>query len=79
MEIANQVKAIVSEQLDIDPATVEEKSSFVDDLDADSLAIVELVLALEEHFQIDIPDGETEKIRTVGDAVAYIQAHRNAS
>lgn len=72
MEIADKVKEIVSQQLDVDVAQIKPESQFIDDLGADSLAIVELVLAFEEQFEIDIPDEDTEKIRTVGDAIAYI-------
>jgi acyl carrier protein len=79
MQIADEVKQIVSRQLGVELAAVEEKSSFIDDLGADSLAIVELVLALEEHFKIEIPESQTERIRTVGDAIAYIQANRGLS
>jgi acyl carrier protein len=74
MEISDKVKEIVSQQLDVDVTNVKEESAFIDDLGADSLAIVELVLAFEEQFEIDIPDEDTEKIRTVGDAVKYIQS-----
>ncbi|NLY93760.1 MAG: acyl carrier protein [Myxococcales bacterium] len=73
MEIAQKVKEIISQQLDVDIEQIQETSSFIDDLGADSLAIVELVLALEENFDIDIPDEDTEKIQTVGDAVNYIR------
>jgi acyl carrier protein len=76
MEIAEKVKEIISQQLDVDLVEVKEAASFIDDLGADSLAIVELVLAFEEQFEIDIPDEDTEKIRTVGDAVSYIQEHK---
>jgi acyl carrier protein len=76
MEIAEKVKEIISQQLDVDLTEVKEAASFIDDLGADSLAIVELVLAFEEQFEIDIPDEDTEKIRTVGDAVSYIQEHK---
>ena len=72
MEIADKVKEIVSQQLDVDVAQIKPESQFIDDLGADSLAIVELVLAFEEQFEIDIPDEDTEKIRTVGDAISYI-------
>ena len=72
MEIAEKVKEIVSQQLDVEVANIKEESQFIDDLGADSLAIVELVLAFEEQFEIDIPDEDTEKIQTVGDAVKYI-------
>jgi len=74
MEIADKVKEIVSQQLDVDVAQIKPESQFIDDLGADSLAIVELVLAFEEQFEIDIPDEDTEKIRTVGDAITYISA-----
>jgi acyl carrier protein len=76
MDIAEKVKEIISQQLDVDMAEVKEAASFIEDLGADSLAIVELVLAFEEQFEIDIPDEDTEKIRTVGDAVSYIQEHK---
>ncbi len=72
MDIGQKVKEIVSQQLDVDVNEIKETSAFIDDLGADSLAIVELVLAFEEQFEIDIPDEDTEKIRTVGDAVTYI-------
>lgn len=74
METADKVKEIISQQLDVDGAQIKEESQFIEDLGADSLAIVELVLAFEEQFEIEIPDEDTEKIRTVGDAVSYIQA-----
>lgn len=75
MEIAAKVKEIISQQLDVDGAELKPEASFIDDLGADSLAIVELVLAFEEEFDIDIPDDDTEQIRTVGDAVKYITEH----
>ena len=78
MEIAAKVKEIISQQLDVDMDGVEDTASFIDDLGADSLAIVELVLAFEEQFEIDIPDEDTEKIRTVGDAVSYISSNAQA-
>ena len=79
MDISAKVKEIVSQQLDVDAAEIKDASAFIEDLGADSLAIVELVLAFEEQFEIDIPDEDTEKIRTVGDAVSYIQSHAKAS
>lgn len=79
MEIASNVKEIVAEQLGVDLAGISDTSSFVDDLDADSLAVVELVLAFEERFDIVIPEAQTENIKTVGDAIAYISAHAKAS
>ena len=74
MDIGAKVKEIIAQQLDVDPQNVKAESSFSEDLNADSLAIVELVLALEEAFDIDIPDEDTEKIRTVGDAISYVEA-----
>lgn len=78
MEVAAKVKEIVSQQLDVDKDNVKEESAFIDDLNADSLAVVELVLAFEEQFDIDIPDEDTEKIRTVGDAIKYIESRAQA-
>ena len=77
METADKVKEIISQQLDVDIGQIKEESQFIEDLGADSLAIVELVLAFEEQFEIDIPDEDTEKIRTVGDAVSYITSRTN--
>ncbi len=74
MEIENKVREIVCQQLDVDPGQVKMETSFVEDLGADSLAVVELVLALEEAFEIDIPDEDTEKLRSFKDAVDYIAA-----
>ncbi|MGB5811764.1 MAG: acyl carrier protein [Polyangiales bacterium] len=76
MDIAEKVKEIVSQQLDVDQAEIKETDSFIDNLKADSLAIVELVLAFEEQFEIDIDDEDTEKIRTVQDAITYISERR---
>ena len=75
METADKVKEIISQQLDVDMGQIKDESQFTEDLGADSLAIVELVLAFEEQFEIEIPDEDTEKIRTVGDAVNYIANH----
>jgi acyl carrier protein len=72
MSVAQKVKQIIVEQLGVDEAQVDDTASFVDDLGADSLDIVELVMAFEEAFDIDIPDEDAEKITTVKDAVAYI-------
>jgi acyl carrier protein len=77
-DIATEVKRIIHAQLDVEPATIKLESSFIEDLGADSLALVELVLALEETFGIEIPDAETEKIRTVQDAINYIEQHAPA-
>jgi acyl carrier protein len=74
-DVLAEVKKIIKEQLDVEEADIKPESAFIDDLGADSLGLVELVLAFEEAFEIDIPDEETEKIRTVQDAVDYIQKH----
>lgn len=74
-DVLAEVKKIIKEQLDVEEADIKAESSFIDDLGADSLGLVELVLAFEEAFEIDIPDEETEKIRTVQDAVDYINKH----
>ena len=71
--VAEKIKQIVSEQLGVDEAEVTPTASFVDDLGADSLDTVELVMAFEEAFEIEIPDEEAEKIRTVQDAVTYVE------
>lgn len=71
--IYDRVKAIIVEQLGVDAEDVNPEASFVDDLGADSLDIVELVMALEEEFDLQIPDEDAEKIRKVGEAVKYIQ------
>ncbi len=68
-----EVKRIIKEQLDVDEKDIKPESTFIDDLGADSLGLVELVLAFEEAFEIDIPDEDTEKIRSVQDAVDYIE------
>ncbi len=72
-DIAAEVKGIIKEYLDADEKDIKPEASFIDDLGADSLAIVELVLAFEEKFEIDIPDEDTEQIRTVQNAIDYIQ------
>ena len=71
--IEDKVKSIIVEQLGVDPEEVTMQAAFVNDLGADSLDTVELVMALEEHFDIQIPDEDAEKIVTVGDAVQYIK------
>lgn len=70
-----KVKEIIAEQLGVDEDAVTMEASFTDDLGADSLDVVELVMALEEEFEMEIPDEDAEKISTVGDAVSYIKAH----
>ena len=74
-ELKKQVIGIISEQLGIDEEEIKLEASFVDDLGADSLDIVELVMALEEEYGIEIPDEDAEKIKTVQDAITYIQEH----
>ena len=73
-EIVEKVRAIIVKQLGVGEAEVKPEKSFVDDLGADSLDIVELVMAMEEEFGFEIPDEEAENIRTVGDAMSYIQS-----
>ncbi|HUT23271.1 MAG TPA: acyl carrier protein [Sumerlaeia bacterium] len=73
-DVEAKVKEIIVEQLSVNADDVVPEAKFIEDLGADSLDTVELVMALEEEFGLDIPDEEAEKIRTVGDAVAYINA-----
>jgi acyl carrier protein len=70
---ASKVKEIIINELGVDPEKVTGEASFVDDLGADSLDTVELVMAFEEEFTIDIPDEDAEQMRTVGDAISYIE------
>ena len=72
---AAKVKEIIIDELGVDPEKVTPAASFVDDLGADSLDTVELVMAFEEEFTIDIPDEDAEQMRTVGEAIAYIEKH----
>ncbi len=74
MALLEDIKAVVVEQLGVNADEVKEESKFVEDLGADSLDVVELVMALEEKFDIEIPDDEAEKIRTVKDVVNYIES-----
>lgn len=73
MAIADKVKSIIAEQLGVKLEEVVDTASFIDDLGADSLDTVELVMALEEEFGIEIPDDDAEKMTTVGDAIKYIE------
>ncbi len=75
MALIDDVKEVVVEQLNVNADEVKEDSKFVEDLGADSLDVVELVMALEEKFDIEIPDADAEKIATVGDALKYIEEH----
>jgi acyl carrier protein len=74
-QIETKVKELICAQLEVSPEQVKGPASFIDDLKADSLAVVELVLALEEAFKIEIPDEDTEQIKTVQDAIDYISSH----
>ncbi|MFH1594553.1 MAG: acyl carrier protein [Candidatus Omnitrophota bacterium] len=71
--IAEKVKSVIAEQLGVKPDEVTDQAKFVDDLGADSLDTVELVMALEEEYGIEIPDEDAEKLATVGDAIKYIE------
>jgi acyl carrier protein len=73
----DRLKAIVVEQLGVDEEDVTPEASFVDDLNADSLDLVELIMSLEEEFGLEISDEDAEKIATVGDAASYIEEHQN--
>ena len=74
-EVYEKLKKIIVEQLGVDEGDVTMEASFVEDLNADSLDLVELIMSLEEEFATEISDEEAEKIKTVGDAVEYIQEH----
>jgi acyl carrier protein len=74
--IEEKVKEIIVEQLGVNPEQVTPNASFIEDLGADSLDIVELVMALEEEYEMEISDEDAEKIRTVGDVVKYIEEHK---
>ena len=74
MAVADKVKSIIVEQLGVDEEEVKPEAHFVDDLGADSLDVVELVMAIEEEFAIEVPDEDAENIRTLGDITSYIEA-----
>ncbi len=78
MTVAEKVKSIIVENLGVDEEEVTAEASFVDDLGADSLDVVELVMAFEEQFGIEIPDEDAEKITRVKEAIEYIEAHAKA-
>jgi acyl carrier protein len=78
MSIEKRVKEIIVEQLGVNESEVTPEAKFVDDLGADSLDLVELVMALEEEYNMEISDEDAEKILTVGDVIEYIQSHVNA-
>ena len=73
MALEERVAEIIVEQLGVSKEEVNPKASFIDDLGADSLDIVELVMAMEEEFDVEIPDDDAEKIQTIGDAIAYLK------
>jgi len=73
--IEAKVKSIIADQLGVGEDEIKPESSFIEDLGADSLDIVELVMAMEEEFEVEIPDEEAENIKTVGDAINYIKSH----
>lgn len=77
--VEEKIKQIIVEQLGVDEGEVTANASFVDDLGADSLDTVELVMAFEEAFELEIPDEDAEKIRTVKDAVDYISTHAKSA
>ena len=74
--IEAKVKTIIADQLGVGEDEIKPEASFIEDLGADSLAIVELVMAMEEEFKVEIPDEEAENIKTVGDAINYINTHK---
>ncbi len=74
--IEARVKSIIADQLGVSEDEIKPESSFIEDLGADSLDIVELVMAMEEEFEVEIPDEEAENIKTVGDALNYINTHK---
>jgi acyl carrier protein len=78
-EVVEKVKQLISEQLGVDEAEVTPSASFVDDLGADSLDQVELVMALEEAYDLEISDADAEKILTVQDAISYVEKHAKVS
>jgi acyl carrier protein len=79
MTVEERVKNLIVEQLNVDAESVTPDASFVDDLGADSLDIVELVMTMEEEFDLEIPDEDAEKIKSVGDVVKYVQTRSKAT
>lgn len=73
MDIFEKVKALVADQLDADADSIQENTSITDDLGADSLDIVDLVMAIEDEFSVEIPEDQVENIKTIGDIVKYIE------
>lgn len=79
MELEDRIKGIIVDQLGVSGDEIVPEASFIDDLGADSLDIVELVMAMEEAFDVEIPDDDAEKIQTIGDAVSYLKEKLAAS
>ncbi len=77
-EVQDKIKQIIVDELGVDEAEVTENARFIEDLSADSLDLVELVMRFEEEFDIEIPDEDAEKIQRVRDAYAYVEQHKNA-
>ena len=77
-EVAERIKGIIVEQLGVQPEEVNPGASFIEDLGADSLDIVELIMALEEEYDIEIPDEDAEKIQTVQDVISYVDSRQAA-
>ncbi len=75
MSVQDKVKKIIAEKLGVDPSEVVPQASFIDDLGADSLDLVELIMSMEEAFEIEISDEDAEKLKTVQDAIDYINSH----
>ncbi|AAF39349.1 acyl carrier protein [Chlamydia muridarum str. Nigg] len=77
MSLEDDVKAIIVDQLGVSPEDVKESSSFIEDLNADSLDLTELIMTLEEKFAFEISENDAEQLRTVGDVIKYIQERQN--
>ena len=75
-EIFNKIKDMIADNFDVDKDKITEDTNFMNDLDADSIDLVEFILQLVDEFGAEIPDDEAEKIKTIGDAVSYIKAHQ---
>ena len=75
-EIFNKIKDMIADNFGVDKDKITEQTNFMNDLDADSIDLVEFILQLEDEFGAEIPDDEAEKIKTIGDAVSYIKAHQ---
>jgi acyl carrier protein len=76
IDVESKIKSIIADQLGVGEDEIKPESSFIEDLGADSLDIVELVMAMEEEFEVEIPDDEAENIKTVGDAINYVNTHK---